>query len=332
MNIEQIIKKYSEFYSDYTYTFIADKILEECTVEYSHRTLRKKISDYMNSRAEDYCCNKPETCTSECIKTSWNQEDTVKYFQNQKALDIRDSEFTTSLSNSQNQLQPYLGSNSGNILVVGDIHAPFTREGYLEHCLETQRKFDCSEVIFIGDIIDSAYSSFHPTSPDGYAAGEELDRAVDIIKEWYRVFPVAKVCLGNHDLIAMRKAFANGLSSRWIKGLDEVLGTPNWTYDLEFEINNVLYTHGTGSSGQNAAYNRALNWRKSVVQGHLHTESSVRYSVSSQDIIFGMQVGCGIDDDAYAFSYAKGNARKSVISCGVVLNSGTLPLVIPMSL
>ena len=57
-----------------------------------------------------------------------------------------------------------------NILVVGDLHEPFTRKGYLEFCKSIYYKYNCNEVVFIGDIIDNHYSSFHDTDPDGRSA------------------------------------------------------------------------------------------------------------------------------------------------------------------
>lgn len=219
-----------------------------------------------------------------------------------------------------------------NTLVIGDTHIPFEREGYLEHCIEVSRRYNCGNVIHIGDVIDSAYSSFHETNPDGLSAGDELEYAVEKIKDWYKSFPRVKVCLGNHDLIINRKAFSSGLSKRWIKGLNEVLEVPNWDFDLEHMLHGVLYTHGTGTSGNNAAYNKALQKRISVVQGHLHSEASVRWNVSEVDRIFAMQVGCGVDDKKYAFDYAKAFPRKFIMSCGVVLNKGTLPIIEPMKL
>ena len=42
-----------------------------------------------------------------------------------------------------------------NVLVVGDLHAPFTRKGYLEHCIEVYNNYQCNQVVFIGDIIDN---------------------------------------------------------------------------------------------------------------------------------------------------------------------------------
>lgn len=222
--------------------------------------------------------------------------------------------------------------DSDNILIIGDTHYPFMREGYLEHLLKSKKDYKCGTIIHIGDVVDNAYSSFHETNPDGHSAGDELEYAIDQLKVMYKEFPKVKVCLGNHDQIINRKAFSSGLSKRWIKGLDEVLEVPGWNFDMEHVEHGVLFTHGTGTSGQNAAYNKALNRRMSVVQGHLHSESNIRYNVSKNDIIYGMQVGCGVDDRKYAFDYAKANPRKFIISCGVILNKGKLPILLPMDL
>ena len=219
-----------------------------------------------------------------------------------------------------------------NVLVIGDLHAPFTKKGYLEHCKAVYKKYKCNKVIFIGDLIDNHYSSFHEQDPDGYSAGQELDRAISHIQKWYKAFPKAFVTIGNHDAIICRKAFSAGLSNRWIRDYDEVLGTPNWLFDEHFIIDDVYYVHGTGSSGFKAAYNRAVNWNQSVVQGHLHTECSIMWKVDRHRRTFAMQVGCGVNDKAYAMAYAKNFTKKYIVSCGVVLNNGTLPILEPMSL
>ena len=57
------------------------------------------------------------------------------------------------------KLQPYNLGNPNNILIIGDLHAPFNLPNYLEFCLEQQKKFKCGTVVFIGDVIDNHYSS-----------------------------------------------------------------------------------------------------------------------------------------------------------------------------
>ena len=53
------------------------------------------------------------------------------------------------------------------ILVIGDIHAPFTLEGYLEFCQDVYARYNLNQVVFIGDILDNHYSSYHETDPSG---------------------------------------------------------------------------------------------------------------------------------------------------------------------
>lgn len=219
-----------------------------------------------------------------------------------------------------------------NTLIIGDLHEPFSREGYLKFTKSVQKRFDCKRVVFIGDLIDNHYSSFHATDPDGYGGGMELEMAVERLQTWYKAYPEAYVTEGNHDLIIKRKAFDAGVPQKWIKPFNEVLGTPNWKYGEKFEFDGVIYTHGTGSSGDNAAFKRALYNRKSVVQGHLHSFASVQYTASEGDKIFGMIVGCGVDQQSYSFAYAKTYPRKFIISCGVVLDKGKTAFPVLMDL
>ena len=156
---------------------------------------------------------------------------------------------------------------------------------------------------------------------------EELERAIDKIQAWYNAFPIAKVCIGNHDAIVRRKAFDSGVSKVWIRDFDEVLGVEGWDFKEHHKIGGVLYVHGTGTSGRNAAAGKSLQFGCPVVQGHIHTEASVIYNGGH----WGMQVGCGVDRDSYAMAYAKHFAKSYKLACGVVLNNGTLPIVIPFT-
>ena len=206
-----------------------------------------------------------------------------------------------------------------NVLVIGDLHLPFTLDGYLEHCIETYYKHNCNEVVFIGDIIDNHASSYHETDPDGYSAGQELKLAIQQVKKWYQAFPKATIIIGNHDRLIMRKAYSSGLSKLWIKDYAEVLGTPGWNFTESIEIDDVLYIHGEGGT----ARQRARRDLQSVVQGHLHTQAYVDWVVGSKFKIFGCQVGCGIDHKTYAMTYAKEFA-KPAIGCAVILNGKTV--------
>lgn len=218
-----------------------------------------------------------------------------------------------------------------NILVIGDLHLPFDRDGYLDHCKNVKRKYRCNKVVFIGDIIDNHFSSYHETIPDGLGAGEELNQAIQKLKRWYKAFPNATVTIGNHDLIVQRKAVTAGLSKKWLKKFQDVLNVPNWKFVEETVIDDVRYLHGTGTSGANSAWKRMLNLGQSVVMGHVHTESSIRWNATHKTLTFALLTGCGVDEKSYAMEYGKVFPKKMIVSCAVVID-GKLPIIIPMKL
>ena len=207
-------------------------------------------------------------------------------------------------------------SDEKRFLVIGDLHEPFSLDGYLEHCIETYQKWNCNHVIFIGDIIDNHFASYHETDPDGFSAGDELDYAIDRVADWYEAFPDADVLIGNHDALIQRKIYSGGLPKRWIKSYNEVLGTPNWRWHETLIINDICFEHGIG--GQ--AITKAKNNMMSSVCGHIHTEAYVKWFVGKRFKIFAMQIGSGLDAKAYSAAYARA-FKKQCISCGVILGN-----------
>ena len=92
-----------------------------------------------------------------------------------------------------------------NVLVIGDLHEPFCLDGYLDWCIEQYETWNCNEVVFIGDIVDNHYSSFHEIDIEAeYTGKQELEVAIKRIARWYKAFPKASVVLGNHDRMIMR--------------------------------------------------------------------------------------------------------------------------------
>jgi hypothetical protein len=113
----------------------------------------------------------------------------------------------------------------------------------------------------------------------------------------------------------------------FMKDFKELWGLGEWEIDSHFIIDNVYYHHGLGASGVNGAINKALNERMSVVQGHQHSIFNIEYRANARDIIFGMSVGCGIDNTAYSFEYGKYMPRKPAIGCGIVFSSAEAQLI-----
>ena len=216
-----------------------------------------------------------------------------------------------------------------NVLVIGDLHCPFDLDEYLEWCIEQYETYGCNQVVYIGDIIDNHYSSYHETSADGLGGLDELELSIQRVGRWYKAFNKkgTKVIIGNHDRIIMRKAQTSAIPSKWIKSYKEVLGTPNWDFVERFEQDGVQYIHGEGGTARTKCRADMMN----TIQGHLHTQCYTEHYVGKNFRVYGSQVGCGIDFTSYAMAYAK-YGKKPAIGCAVVLNNGELPINLLMPL
>lgn len=223
-------------------------------------------------------------------------------------------------------------NRKSNVLVIADTHFPFEKEGYLEHCLAMYNKYNCNQVVHIGDEVDLCGVSQWEKDPDGFSPGTEALLAQEKMKIWYKAFPNVKVCIGNHTARPFRMAKSNGIPKKFIKSYEEAWEAPRgWQWADSWEIDGVHYTHGTGFSGANAAVTIATRHRQNTVIGHIHSQAGIQYSASKIDLVWGMQVGGALDDTSYAAYYAKDQLKKSIIGCGIVLQ-GKLPIFEPMCL
>lgn len=219
-----------------------------------------------------------------------------------------------------------------NVLAIPDTHFPFEKPGLLEHCLEMRDKYHCGTIVHIGDEVDLCAISQWEKDPDGFSAGTEAQLAQEKMEIWYKAFPYMHVCIGNHTARPFRLARTAGLPKKFLKSYEEAWNAPEgWKWSENWEFNGVLYTHGTGFSGANAAIRIATRHRQNTVIGHIHSEAGIQFNASKIDIVWGMQLGGAIDDKSYAAHYAKDQLKKSIIGCGIVLN-GTIPIYEPMKL
>ena len=208
--------------------------------------------------------------------------------------------------------------NEKRILVIGDLHEPFCLKGYLKFCKKTFVEYRCDQVIFIGDVIDNHFSSYHETDPNGLSGGQELELAIKKLSRWYKEFPIADVLIGNHDRLIMRKAMSSAIPIQWVRDFKDVLETPNWNFVDRIVYDNVQYVHGESGTARTKCKADMM----STVQGHLHTQCYTEWVVGQSFKVFGTQVGCGVDHDSYAMAYAK-RGKKPAIGCGVIIGGHT---------
>ena len=145
-----------------------------------------------------------------------------------------------------------------HVLIIGDTHLPFSHKHYLDFCKQIQNRVKCGTVVHIGDLVDNHAISYHEHDPNGRSPIDEMREADSHLKEWFSAFPSLFLCRANHDLVD-RKAKTAGLPDRVFKSFRDIWNLPSgWKDDFRWEIDGVLYTHGTGLSGDNAHVKAAI--------------------------------------------------------------------------
>jgi hypothetical protein len=214
--------------------------------------------------------------------------------------------------------------------VIGDTHFPFVHPNYIHFLEDTFRKYRVTRIVHIGDMCDFHAISRHQTETDAVDAMTELKLARAQIDLYTKTFPKVDLTLGNHCLIPIRQAASLGIPREFLKGFKELWKLPvGWNVDEQIIINDVLYEHGINALGANGALNKAVNAMQSCVIGHAHSGGGCQYKSNSKSIIFGLNVGCGVDIDAYAFAYGKYNKNRETLGCGIVFDSANA-IFVPM--
>ncbi|KKK58229.1 hypothetical protein LCGC14_3046550 [marine sediment metagenome] len=216
------------------------------------------------------------------------------------------------------------------VLVIGDIHEPVSRTGYMQFCKDLYKEWNCDTVVFIGDIVDWSAISFHAHNPEAPGPVDEFKLAFAATQKWCRAFPEAIVTIGNHDARPRRLAESVNIPAKFIRNYADLWGTPKWEWVQSTIIDSVFYCHGHGKGGGNTpAWNLSKKMGMSTVLGHFHSKGGVSWSANPLRRWFGMDVGCGVDDKAYAFAYAKEQITRSILSAGIILNGVPYHEVMP---
>lgn len=223
--------------------------------------------------------------------------------------------------------EPPLIPSNATVLVIPDLHSPFLHPDALSFLLCVQAAHKTNVVVCLGDEIDAHAFSRYTPDPDGLAPGQELSRAIEKLRPFYREFPTVFVCESNHTSRPWKKAFEAGLPEAFLPTYSRLLDAPDeWFWASRHNIDDVLYIHGdNGRSGQYAHIHYMKQAKRSVVIGHIHGFAGVNYEAEH----FAMNAGCLIDENAYCFKYAKNMLIKVNLGCGIV-HEGRYAQFIPM--
>jgi predicted phosphodiesterase len=211
------------------------------------------------------------------------------------------------------------------ILVISDLHIPYHHKDAFEFLREIKKEYKPDLVVNIGDLLDFHAISMHSHDPDLYSAGHELKVARKYVKELESIFPKMIEVESNHSSLVY------GMSKEFLKDYGDFLGTKKWEWidDLTITMSNgqrCFFTHGRSADILKVSQTMGM----SAVQGHYHTKFIISYWANPDNIFFGMNVGCMIDQKSLAFQYAKNFKTRFIIGCGVILDG--IPRLLPMVL
>ena len=221
--------------------------------------------------------------------------------------------------------------NHKRILVISDMHLPYQHKDSIKFLKEIKKEFKPDTTISIGDLLDQHALSFHDSSPELYSAGHELDKAKEYVKELESVFPKLIEVDSNHSSMIYRRALKHGLPRAYLKDYGDFLETKKWKWvdDLTLTMSNgqrCFFTHGRSADVLKVSQTMGM----SAVQGHYHTKFVISWWANPDNLFFGMNVGCLIDQKSMAFNYAKNFRTRFIIGCGIIIDG--IPRLLPMVL
>lgn len=216
------------------------------------------------------------------------------------------------------------------ILLVSDMHIPYNHRDLLPFLTYLNVKYKPTRVICLGDECDLHALSYHDSSPDLSSAGDELTKALPIIAEIHKLFPLMDILESNHGSLVWRKAKTHGIPKRYIKSYNEVLCVGDgwkWHDDLLITLpngNKCYLHHGKVVRGLTLSEKMGC----CSVQGHHHEQFNIGYYGTPFALNWALQCGCLIDYKSYAFSYANVNIKRQVIGTGLIIDSQ--PILVPL--
>jgi len=222
--------------------------------------------------------------------------------------------------------------DNSRILIISDMHIPYHHKDSIKFLQYLKDKYNPTRVICMGDEVDHHSLSFHDSDPDLHSAGDELNKALPVIAELYKMFPNMDIMDSNHGSLVWRKAKAHGIPRHYIKSYNDVLGVGDgwkWHFELTIKLpnGNLCYFH---HGKVNDVVRLSQQMGMCAVQGHYHEAFKIGYWGNPVGLFWGMQTGCLIDDNSYAFSYNNVNIKRPIIGTGLIIDNQ--PVLEPMIL
>ena len=218
-------------------------------------------------------------------------------------------------------------------LIIPDMHIPYHHPDMFNFIDAVRSKYKLPRghsVKCTGDEIDHHAMSFHDSDPDLMSAGDELIKSIEYLKTLYDWFPNMDLVDGNHGSMKYRRGKHAGIPRAMLKTYNEVLEAPKgwvWHNDLTFKLPNgqkVYMTHGRSADVTKTSQHYGM----CAIQGHYHEKFKIEYWGNPNELNWGLQAGCLVDDDSLAMAYNNTNLKRPILGMAVIVDS--VPHLIPM--
>lgn len=188
------------------------------------------------------------------------------------------------------------------VLFIGDIHAPYQDESCLSAVLKFCKWWKPNEIFIIGDLLDAyAFARFVKNPETALKAQDEIDEAVNILKQIKNHNPQAKICLvrGNHEYRLQKYLWTRApeLASLRELNIESLLQLKNIGINYEshgrLEHRGVVIKHGSVVR-KHSSYTAKAEFEKegqSGVSGHSHRVGLYRKDNVNNPHIW-MECGC----------------------------------------
>ena len=194
-------------------------------------------------------------------------------------------------------------------------------------------EYPIDRVINLGDEVDHAAINFHDKDPDAlFTPGQELLKSIQYMKGLYGLFPVMDLMESNHGSMVYRRQKYSGLSRAVFKSYGEILEAPSsyhWHPELVIKLSNgqeCYFSHGKNANIIKTSQDMGMN----AVGGHYHNTFRIDYWSNPNNLFWGMQVGCSIDDKSMMFAYNKMIVKRPIVGHGIIIEG--IPRLLPMVL
>lgn len=219
-----------------------------------------------------------------------------------------------------------------NALCISDLQIPFEHPDAFDFVCHVKKTYFPDVDPYIvnqGDEVDQYTLSNFVRSPRAMSPRAEFEEAKLRLSQWFKEFPKTFVCISNHTYRVYKRADEAGIPDGFMKTVGEAYEAPiGWQWRDKWISGGVCFEHGEQVSGQLAAIRAAQENRMNTSIGHQHANAGVIYKAGFNDVIWGMNTGCLIDINQYAFDYGRNIRNKPTLAMGIIRNG--VPFVIPM--